>query len=156
MKNRGTEFEKRLGKIHGVYQMLNVARIEKVAPPVLVLKGRMIMLKNPWLDFAGTWTEQNGCTLIIEAKLTEKPRLNLCQDGGLSENQYSNLWAWKDAGAAVGLVWFFTEANTIRFLPLSFIAGRIQDGKKSILWEEALEVPATSRCPWDYLAILKN
>jgi penicillin-binding protein-related factor A (putative recombinase) len=156
MKNRGTEFEKRLGKIHDVYKMLRVAKIEKVAPPILVLGKKKIMLANPYLDFAGAWTEENGRAVAIEAKLTEVARLSICRDGGLSENQYSNLWAWRDAGAAVGLLWFYTEANTVRFVSLSRMAEIVQRSDVSIKWNEAEEIPASYRCPWDYLPLMKK
>lgn len=156
MKNRGTEFEKRLQKIHGVYSMMKVAKIEKVAPPSLVIKGKFILMRNPFLDFAGTWTECHGRALFIEGKLTETPSIRICQAGGLSENQYSNLWAWKDAGAAVGLIWFYTEANTIKFVPLSTMASYTQQGIKSMRWEAVPDLPPTNRCPWDYLPVLKK
>lgn len=156
MKNRGTEFEKRLQAVHNVYAMNRVAKIQKVTPPALVIKGKMILMQNPWLDFAGTWTEQQGRTLIIEAKLTEKPTLDLCVQGGLSENQYSNLWAWSNAGAVVGLVWLFTEVNDIRLITLPMMATTVQGGTKRFYWGDAMPVPSRPGCPWDYLPLLKK
>lgn len=154
-KNRGKEFEHRLEKINRLYSMQGVAKIEKVDPPSLVIKGRMIMKSNPFLDFIGHWTEV-GTTIIMEAKFTETPRLSFLHQGGLSEVQYGNLWAWSDAGAAVGLLWCYADPemkNEVRMVTLPMMAERIQANVKSIKWDEAIPI-RRQRTPLDYLAEL--
>jgi penicillin-binding protein-related factor A (putative recombinase) len=157
VKNRGQEFEKRLQKVHDFYAMNRLAKIEKVAPPVLVIRGKQIMMRNPFLDFTGVWTERDGRALVIEAKFTaDEERMGICGSGGVSENQYSNLWAWRDAGAVCAVLWFNAKHDTIRMATVPMLAQCVQAGRKSIRWDEMLEVPRSDRGHWDYLALLEQ
>ena len=107
-KSTGSEFQKLLEAVFEGYEKRGMARLRKVEMPVKVFgppqKRKVVFLENPWLDYAGTWTELGGRMLIIEAKSTEGQRLEI-GEGGITSKQMDNLQAWHRAGAAVAIVW---------------------------------------------------
>lgn len=106
--NTGKEFERLLEAIFTGYLNRGIAKIEKVDPPVKVVGGgkarRVIFMKNPWLDYAGVWTEMGGRLLILEAKATETERLEI-GDGGITSKQMENLASWHRFGAVTAILW---------------------------------------------------
>lgn len=109
----GRSLEHELEIIASLYAERGILRLGRTTPPTRTWREgesqRVCFLKNPWLDYAGTWTEREGRMLLIEAKTTHEPVLNLAAGkdgkGGLSKNQIENLMLWEKAGAAVGCIW---------------------------------------------------
>lgn len=123
------------------YERNGVATIKKVDPPTLTLGGgrRTVLLENPWLDFAGTWTARGGRSIIIEAKHTEKPILPINRKGGITPKQWENLLMWKRAGAAVFIAWEYKR--DIRVSTPELISGFLdQSQRKSMPWFACCQV----------------
>lgn len=101
--HKGKRFEAFLQQHFRVIEMVGKGRIEKTDPPTVSGGGKMIRMANPWLDYAGTI---NGSAVMIEAKITDKPRLSVgLKKGGVTDKQIANMRRWMDAGADVSLVW---------------------------------------------------
>lgn len=141
--NKGTAFERRLEAIWHAYMRQGRAKIHKVDPPVKVFghgrASRVVMLDNKHLDFVGTWTEQGGRALILEAKYTSERRLPIDRSPGMSSSQMANLRGWTQAGAATGVIWGYEGG--IKLVSLAMIDAAIADsGRISIRWCDAIPV----------------
>lgn len=109
----GRSLEHELELIANLYSERGILRLGRTTPPTRTWKEgesqRVCFLKNCWCDFAGVWSERSGRMLVIEAKVTQEPVLDLAAGkdgkGGLSKNQIENLLMWERAGAAVGVIW---------------------------------------------------
>lgn len=154
--NTGKGFEVLLSRIFAAYEDRRIATFSKVEPPTRIigtgLARKIIYLRNPFLDFTGTWTAQGGRAIHIEAKSTDGPKLPLVEDsGGLSDKQVANLKRWADAGAACGVLWL--HAADVRFLPVEII--RRERRESHIPWTEAIPCPVgPGFIIYDFLALL--
>ena len=160
-KNTGKDLEKRITQIAKIYEANKRALIHKCDPPsrTFNVKGKTFttLLRNPFPDFVGTWTERGGRALLIEAKSTQHPRLPImCKSGGVTIDQVNHLTHWHHSGAAVGIVWehelrwkFVSIEQVHQTLKLK----RGNQPRKSIRWDEAIEVPQDGM---NYMDFLKN
>lgn len=141
-KNTGKFLEQLITTIGNAYEAHRILKLAKVDPPSFVVRKesryQAFFKRNPFVDYIGSWSKRGGRTLAIEAKSTSKPTLALCCEGGLRENQYINLHAWQNSGAAVGVLWEYDK--TIKFLSLNKIMTILDTGKKSISFDLADEV----------------
>lgn len=103
-KNDGREFEKRIADSLALYQANGWMRIKKVEQPIKMFGRRVIHLKNPFLDFIGSWTERFGKMVAFETKSTSVPKLQT-HSGGLTEAQIDAMRLWTRAGAVTFLLW---------------------------------------------------
>lgn len=147
-QNDGTAFERELELLFEAYTKQGRAKVHKVDPPTKTfnVKGkpgmrRTVNLANPFLDFTGAWTEQGGRALLIEAKHTEKPRLPLGGDEGLTAEQWANAMDWHRAGAMVLILWRHAGEVRVTTPALAMAAAREYD-RKSIRWADAHRLPA--------------
>lgn len=106
---RGKGWEKDLAKVFAELERYRVLIMRKTDPPVRFIgPGKIIFTENPFLDFAGAWTEAHGKALLLEAKQTEKPQLHLggkSNAHGVTGTQLRNLRVWRAAGALTGILW---------------------------------------------------
>lgn len=141
--DRGKSLQSRLESIWEGYRKAGRAKIEKVDPPVKVMgsgaKRRVIFMDNPFVDYAGAWTEQGGRSIHIEAKSTDKPRLSL-GGSGVTNNQIANLRKWTAAGAVAGLAW--GHGNEIKIVPARELLEAWDADAKSIQWHH---IPSSPR-----------
>ncbi len=103
--NRGREFEKEILEVAKRYEADRSMTLRKVDPPTRFIRGKIVMMANPFLDFCGSWTERGGRAVFLEAKRTDTDRLKLCCAGGLTEKQLQSLRRWRSAGAVTGIIW---------------------------------------------------
>jgi hypothetical protein len=139
-RNNGTAFERQLETIFAAYLKQGRAKIEKVDPPTKVLGRKVLFMPNPWLDFAGVWTERDGRTLLIEAKTTLKPTLELGGTHGLTKAQWGNAMDWQRAGAMVLLLWEHKGEIRVTTPSMAMADCREQD-RKSLRWCDAHKLP---------------
>lgn len=149
----GTDFETVLEAVFQGYKNQGIAYVEKVDPPVGVgAKGRVFLKKNPWLDYSGTWTEIGGRHLILEAKSTEDPTLEL-GEGGITPRQIEALGKWHRAGAACAVIWH--HRGTVKVITATSLLAVVEAGGKSIKWQHLPPTPhGQGWIIWDVLAIL--
>lgn len=141
--NDGRGFEDLFERTCDAYLHSRTLRLSKVEPPVKVIGGgkverRVIFLENPYLDYLGAWTERGGRSLMIEAKCTSGPdggKLPIRDDSSLKLRQVEWLKRWHCAGAAVGVVWNWTERGSV-FLPIGLIDSIIKAERRHIKFEE--------------------
>ena len=143
--NDGTGFEGTVIAICEAYEKARRVRAFKVSPPTVVVKGRVIMKKNPFLDFVGSWSERKGRMLMFECKSTSEPRLPFGSDG-ISERQLKLLAHWGASGAIAFVLWEYRGAVKLitEGVILAAEAGRQPDGKarKHLKWDiDGFEVP---------------
>lgn len=154
--NTGKEFESTLEAVFEGYRKRGIADVQKVDPPVRVVGPpkfkRVILLENPWLDFVGTWTEMGGRMLVIEAKSTEEPRLEL-GDGGFTKAQQDAMARWHRSGALTGLVWY--HGGAVKVITHGMVQMALEMGVKSFKWRH---LPGTPKGEgwvlWDVLEVL--
>lgn len=156
--NQGRALETEIEAIANAYEARNVMRISKVEPPVRLLgtgiRRKTIFLRNPFLDFVGSWTERGGRAIFLEAKSTTKPQLPLFQDGGITENQWAAILQWRNHGAATGVLWGYD--GQIRFVPVPAMISQQQAGVKHIKWDNATPVPkGEGWVTWDFVHALR-
>lgn len=145
--NQGKWLELTIKQAALEYQRQGRLSLEKVDPPMRVMgtgpHRRTVMLPNPFLDFVGTWTEQCGRAIFIEAKSTADPRLPIVDEGvktaGLKFKQIQALKRWRAAGAAVGVLWGYQEQ--LRFIPMQAIESQQRNGIKHLKWDNATPIP---------------
>ena len=160
-KNTGKDLEKRIADIAKIYEAQERALIHKCDPPsrTINVKGKTFttLLKNPFPDFVGTWTENGGKALLIEAKSTKHPRLPImCKSGGVTIDQIKHLTHWHHAGAAVGIVWeheLHWRFVGIRQVHETLLLKRGNQPRRSIKWDEAEVIPQNGM---NYMDFLKN
>jgi len=139
-QNDGKSFEKIMTQIGEAYDRRGVMRIVKAEPPTFRMKknGETIIGEraNPFLDYAGTWTERGGRALFIEAKsTTDSTTLPLDREGGVTTDQVLALRRWHNAGAAVAVIW---EVNRTHCAAIShdLLVSTLATGRKSIRFDE--------------------
>ena len=159
--NQGTAFERRIAPQLTLWKRQGRAKIEKVDPPSLTRGFKTILLPNPFLDYAGTWTEMGGRTIIVEAKHTDKSRLDINRKGGITEKQWSDLKKWKAAGAECFILWEHPtslDPFELRILTIEIAAAACEKGGRvSIPWHEALKVQrGTGMNRFDWLTTAKH
>lgn len=97
--------------------------MKRTAPPVRIMGGKagrnVLFLGNPWLDYAGVWTERDGRMMVFEAKSTSGDRLPFLSDSGLTERQMEAGHHWDAAGAVVFLLW--QSPGQVRLIPWKHI-----------------------------------
>lgn len=157
MKNTGSTFEEILATQHEAYFAQGRAKIDKVSPPCKVFgspgRQRVILLENPFLDFVGSWMEQKGRSIHVEAKVTSEPRLGINNATGIKPEQLNNLQRWERTGSAVGVLWY--HAGSCRLLSLNQILAARAEGRGSVRWEKAYILHQTADLVfWDYLPAL--
>ncbi len=164
MKSRltGKGFEKDIADMADIYATQGKARLAKVDPPSItfVPKGtsRAVtqLLENPWLDFAGSWTERAGRHILIEAKETTEPKIKLREKkgGGVSAEQIDAGLDWQAAGAMVLFLWKCD--GVVRFMTPNQLLRAVQDGKRSLHAHECHRVPeGPGLLFYDFLAIAR-
>ncbi len=136
-RNDGRSFQTRIETVLLQYQSKGLLRCKKVDPPVKVLgfgkARRVIFLRNPFLDYVGTWTESGGRAVFFEAKSTSEPRLPFGGGAGVTADQLQVMKLWAQAGAAVFGLWEWRN-NGVRFLTLHNFQAADSCGSKSIKW----------------------
>ncbi len=150
----GTDFQNVLEAVFQGYLNQGIAYLEKVDPPTGISKGRVFLKKNPWLDYAGTWTEIGGRALILEAKSTESPTLEL-GEGGITGRQQEALTKWHRAGAATAIIWH--HRGEVKVITGATIAAALQMGVKSFKWRHLPPTPkGQGWIIWDILAVIAS
>lgn len=157
--NQGRWLQDEITRICEHYAQRNTARIKKVDPPSRITgtgaKRRTIYMLNPFVDFIGAWTQRAGRAIAIEAKSTAEPSLPICQDGGITKNQWDLLNEWRRAGAAVGVLWGYR--TEIRFVPFEALRAQLNATPpvKHVKWEHATPIPqGLGFCSFDFLVTL--
>ena len=152
----GKAFQSRIESIFLGYRKASRADMEKIDPPLKVYgtaaRRSVVFLENPWLDYAGTWTEQGGRALFIEAKSTEGERLGL-GSSGVSDGQIKSLRRWSNAGAIAAVAWF--HRDQVKIIPARELIDAWDAGAKGIQWRHLPAVPrGTGLIEFDILASL--
>lgn len=156
----GTAFEKSIRQTCDAYYSAGIAYLEKVAPPVLVLRppGRLPvirLLENPFLDFVGTWTARDGKLLMIECKYTTGDTLSIGAESGIKLKQLEACEKWERAGAATAILWRSAAGgHDTRILTPDMVRAQLTR-RKSFRWCDAHAVPqGRGFILIDFLAIL--
>lgn len=136
--SNGAALERTLATVFNHYETKRILRLRKVDPPTIVVKGRVVMKANPFLDFVGVWTEGAQAALFVEAKSTKEPRLPVGH-GGITETQWENLLQWTAAGAVVFVLWEHSER--LALVTVADIAAALQSGRRSVSWSEVKKLP---------------
>lgn len=139
-------FEAYLDRIFKHWRTAGVARIEKTDPPMRIARGKAIHLKNPWLDYFGSW---KGRAIAIEAKsrtkAPTKPRDDhwlplCCKTGGMTEKQITTFLQWDDYQATAVILWQLQgdrQAET-RIFPASLVREVVESGLNRLYWPEGI------------------
>lgn len=139
-------FERDIITACDAYHAAGIAKLHKVDPPLRVLHlpgggKRVVFLKNPYLDFTGTWTARGGKAVHFECKSTDTPQLNIRQnnDGnGIKASQLAAAIQWQTAGAAVAFLWRFRGET--RILTPFMVRAQLAD-RQSLRWCDAHAIP---------------
>lgn len=111
----GKNFEEQIESICTVYEMNNIAKIEKTPEPMKILKHienghfETIFTKSAQPDFKGT--VKGGKTIVFDAKFTEADRINYAV---LSDYQRETLLKYKELGAEAFVLVGFISGNMYR------------------------------------------
>ena len=152
--NDGRSFEKSIETICGIYERQGRAAISKVEPPCRIFGGRVIFMRNPFLDFTGCWTENGNRTIHFEAKSTSSPLLKCEPRNGFSQTQRDALKRWRDAGAATWLLWEYDGKVRIWFQSMIDVA---LSERRSLAWADGIDVaPGKGFVFFDFLATVKR
>ncbi len=100
LTNTGKAYEKLFAITATAYERKGLLRLCKVDPPVRMVRGRVIFLPNPHLDFVGCWSERGGRMLCLEVKSTAALTLDM------RPSQRESMRHWQEFGAVVALVWY--------------------------------------------------
>lgn len=154
----GTAFEKSIFQTCEAYRSAGIATFHKVDPPTRVLRigkaTRTIHLKNPFLDFVGSWTELGGKMLMIECKFTEGPLLRLDHDAGIKASQIESGLRWAAAGAAVAYLW--RVGSDTRLVTPAMVRAQLTQ-RRSLRWCDAHPIPQGKHFILiDFLALLRQ
>lgn len=137
-KRQGSAFEQEIKERCERYAMERVAYLEKVDPPVLMAGPRMILKRNPFPDFVGTWRMRGGVMLAIEAKTTKDHKLVISKatkGSGLRLNQIKLLLQWGAYGAAVCVLWKRVDINRVAVLSEVMLHQLLSERSTSLSWE---------------------
>ena len=158
-RQQGQAGEDLLELIHDGYKQAFTAKIEKVDPPVKVVRSgpkvvRAIMLENPFPDYLGTWTERDGLTLAWELKHYSKALLPLGQKkAGVTADQLDLLDRWHASGAVTGVLWL--RDRELRLATFDSILAVLETGRKSLKWDDQVKVRrGQGKVVFDWLAEL--
>ena len=108
----GRAFEEKIETICKVYEMNNLAKIEKTPEPMKIIKHienghfETIFTKSAQPDFKGTM--RGGQTIVFDAKFTELDKITY---GALSEFQKDALLSYKKLGAEAFILVGFVSGN---------------------------------------------
>jgi len=152
----GKAFQTRLELTIMGYRAAGRADLEKIDPPLKVYgtgaRRNVVFLSNPWLDYAGVWSEMGGRSLHLEAKSTEGERLGL-GGGGVSDNQIAAMRRWTRAGAIAAVVWHHRDA--MKIIPARELLDAFDAGARGLQWRHMPAVPrGTGLIEFDILAEL--
>lgn len=131
MKNNGKPLEALITMIGQGYEQTRVARIRKTDPPTAFVRGRVVHTANPWPDFVGSWTQNGGRLLMIEAKSTTEDFLPI-MSGGVREAQVEAMRQWAAAGAVCFVLWAPADLSRMRLIPIDTILARASEGPRRI------------------------
>jgi len=157
IRNDGRGFESEIEQTNLAYERRGIASLNKVVPPMRVLGGgkRVIFMKNPYLDFLGTWTAQHGRAIFVEVKSTSDRRLRFNSTGGFNIDQWNSMKRWRRAGAACCLLW-----ESIRMVSLwtpEMLLEREIAEDRSLSFDSGLLVErGLGNILWDYLPVLER
>lgn len=156
--NDGRGFQSEMEATFAAYHRRGMARAVKVDPPTRVVgsyRAREVIFRaNPFLDYVGVWKDNGGQMLCVEAKSTQRPRLPINRDSGLSAAQFKAMGEWKQMGAAVCLLW---QCNTeVRLFTYdSLYAWQESAAAVSIEFSQGIPVPrGVGKVIWDFLPVL--
>ena len=116
---RGKAFEQDIVDLAASYEKARVLVLRKVDPPVRMLGQRVLFLRNPFLDFAGSLTSRNGKAIFVEAKETSDGKLAIKSQNGVTAHQWHMLRVWNCANAITAVVWH--AKPRVYFLPVDWI-----------------------------------
>lgn len=144
--NTGKGFEGMVETILLQYQCRGLLRVKKVDPPTRVVGSgafrKVIFLANPFLDFAGTWTERGGRAVFFECKSTTEQRLAVGSSSGVTQDQCDALCHWQNAGAVTFVLWEVKPLGKVFFAtPVMLAAALEKSGRKSITPADCEPVP---------------
>lgn len=143
LTNTGGAAQKLFEMAAATYEQQGLLMLRKTDPPVRHVRGRVIFLDNPWLDYAGCWAERGGPMLCLEVKSTVKTRLDL------SDVQRGSVMKWELFGAVVAVIWYRFDQCRIAF-PKHFHT-------RNPKWVELDEVkPGVGRVVFDWLGNLRR
>lgn len=150
MRNSGHQFETDLLADCAQYQKAGVMRLKKVDNPIKTFGKRVIHLKNPFLDFVGSWTERSGRMICIEAKASKGPKLPL--GSKLTTAQQDNLRLWERAGAVSFLIWNY--GSECRIWTVAMIEEEAKH-RKHLKFENGIKVPVGDGfLRWDFRKVM--
>ncbi len=167
--SNGTIFENALVRTLDAYRSAGLCDLEKVEPPVKTFgsqKGRtVIFLKNPFLDFIGSWTERDGRLLVVECKSTETDTLTIgaldetalgkkVSASGIKMSQILSGHRWQRSGAAVCYLWNYH--GSVKLVTPNMVSAQLTH-RKSLRWCDAHPVPqGPGFILIDFLALLRR
>lgn len=156
MRNTGKPFERLIETVSNEYERKRILMLRKVDPPTTVIRGRVVYLNNPFVDWCGVWIERGARAIHAEAKSTCEPVLGIGHSSGVNERQVNNLVQWDAAGAAAFVLWLY--ADRVKVLPIRWLLDHTQrSGRKSIPWEDAGGECRQGKgfVLWDYVEIMR-
>lgn len=153
LTNDGRAAQEMVRMSASAYERQGRLMLRKIDPPCRIVGSgparRVIFMPNPWLDFAGTWTERGGRMLILEIKSTNSERLAV-GTGGITAAQCDSLLSWHQAGAACGVLWH--RGDDWAYIHPVQIAG-----EKSMSWIDCEPIPrGTGMVICDFLSVLSK
>ena len=126
--NTGKPFEHRMETVLAQYSSKGLMRLKKVDPPTKIIGRKVIFLENPFLDYAGSWTEASGRSVFCECKSTKEPVLPILS-AGLNENQIRSLLKWHYAGSACFTLW--DHAGNVYYIGMRKLIEKIHTGVRN-------------------------
>lgn len=151
--NTGKPFEHLILEALERYDVLGVMRARKVDPPVAMKDGKIILRRNPFLDFVGAWTERGGRALFFEAKSTTDPYLPVNAAGGISPGQCQAIREWSRAGAVVFVLWQYRRQ--VALLPFTTVMAA-ELGGDHFKWPAGIAVPEHGFGYPDFIEVLRQ
>jgi penicillin-binding protein-related factor A (putative recombinase) len=155
--NTGKALENRIMMAARVYEHSNQLIIDKVDPPVAIVKvkgaHRVKFLANPYLDFIGSVKYGKlAFPIQIEAKSYDKPSLPVGGETGVRMGQLESMRRWESQGWTTCVIW--EHKLQWAFISLAEIE-RVILKRKSLPWGTG-ELIISNRVVVDYLPNLKR
>ena len=151
--NDGRPFQTLLESILKQYQSDGRLRMKKVEPPTRIVRGRILYLENPFLDYIGCWSDRGGRLVTFEAKSTRESRLPLWSNG-VTKKQIDVLRLWESAGSVAFVLWEYS--GDVRLIRYSAIKEALVE-RKHLKLEDGVLVPRGEK--WimhDFLKVMEE
>lgn len=143
---RGKGFEHDIIERAKVYEAKKYLVLRKVDPPSRIIRGRVLFLANPFLDFVGSFTERGGRAIFLEAKETHEDKLGIgAKTNGITDKQLHSLRVWHHSGAIAGTLWKCPAG--VYLIPIALLDAIAQ--RTQFKHIKVGDVPAQCKCDRD-------